>query len=147
MAIDYLLYVSQADGNLTEADIQEILEKSRRYNEGVEISGMLLFVEGRDGRRGSFMQLLEGEAGELEVLRSRIFADRRHHTKIVLEQGKKPARDFGDWSMAYKSAKSSDFADHPIFSGLGEDHFAERCAGKEIAGSCDFLVEFWDADD
>lgn len=147
MGIDYLLYVSQADGKLTQAGIEEILDTSRRYNDGAGISGMLLFVEGRDGRRGSFMQLLEGEAGAINELRSRIFSDPRHHTKIVLEQGTKPERHFGDWSMAYKSAKSSDFSDHPIFSGLGEDHFAERCADKEIAGSCDFLIEFWDADD
>lgn len=145
--IDYLVYVSQAAPDLSQADIERILETSRRYNTDKDITGMLLFVEERDGMRGSFMQLLEGNGDELKTLRNKIFDDPRHHTKIVIEQGHKAARDFGDWSMAYKSADSSALADSASLAELGQNEFFERCTNGEISVASEFLIEFWNADD
>jgi hypothetical protein len=144
--IDYLVYVSQARPDLTDKDIARILEASRRNNAEWGLSGMLLFADKRDGRRGSFMQLLEGPADMVDKMRDRIFADDRHHTKIVLEQGRRAARVFPDWSMAYKALDDRTLAGHPDFAALGADHFMERCGRGEVTGALEFLCDFWDTD-
>lgn len=144
MPVSYLVYVSQADSRLTPKDLEEILAESRGYNTDRGITGILLYAEGRGGSTGSFMQLLEGEEDELEHLRERIFGDPRHHTKIVLERGEKPARDFPDWSMAFKITSASELARHAQFADLGEAHFHQRCAAGEVEGALEFLCDFWD---
>lgn len=144
--MNYLVYVSQARQGLGAADLEAILATSRRKNPSCGISGMLLFASGRDGRRGSFMQLLEGDRGALETLRTTIFADPRHHTKIVIEQGEKPGRDFADWSIAFKNATSETLAGYPAFADLGSDHFYARCQAGEAHRSLEFLKDFWAAE-
>jgi hypothetical protein len=110
------------------------------------VTGVLLFVAGRDGNRGSFMQLLEGDGDELERLRRRIFSDPRHHTKIVIETGSKPTRDFSDWSMAFKAVDHAALSDHAQFSDLAAPEFIERCRRDGAPGALEFLCDFWDAD-
>jgi len=144
--VNYLVYVSQARQGLGTADLEAILSKSRSYNPLHDISGMLLFASGRDGRRGSFMQLLEGDRGAIETLRTTIFADPRHHTKIVIEEGEKPERDFADWSMAFQSATAESLAGYPAFADLGSDHFYARCQAGEAHRSLEFLKDFWAAE-
>jgi hypothetical protein len=144
--ISYLVYVSQAAPELDDSSLEAILAESRAYNSKNDVTGILLFVAGRDGNRGSFMQLLEGEADEIEKLRRRIFADPRHHTKIVLEKGTKPSRDFSDWSMAFKLVEQSDLANHPQFADLAAPEFIERCKTCGAPGALEFLCDFWDAE-
>jgi hypothetical protein len=144
VTIHYLVYVSQADSNLDAKDLDGVLTEARRYNPEHGITGILLFVEGEGRNRGSFMQLLEGDAAQLEQLRKRIFSDPRHHTKIVLERGEKDARDFPDWSMAYKSVKHSELRAHPSFADLGEESFIERCARDGMEGALCYLCDFWE---
>lgn len=142
---DHLVYVSQARAGLSDGDIEAILAASRDYNVAHAVTGMLLFAEKRDGRRGSFMQLLEGPAEAIETLQRRIFGDPRHHTKIVVERGAGTDRTFPDWSMAYKKAPESGLAADSVFSDLGEDAFFDRCRRGEVSGSIAFLCEFWNA--
>ena len=144
--IDFLVYVSQARAGLSDDDIAAILATSHEHNPSRAITGMLLFAENRDGRRGSFMQLLEGPAEAVEALRRRIFDDPRHHTKIVVERGSAEDRSFPDWSMAYKAAPDSGLAAGSVFSDLGEEAFFDRCRHGEVAGSVAFLCEFWNAE-
>lgn len=144
MSVDYLVYVSQAAPTLSASDLTAILESSRSYNGDRDISGLLVYAPGRAGNRGSFMQLLEGSAEEIEALRRRIFADPRHHTKVVLESGSKPARAFADWSMAFRTASPEHLAAFPDFSDLGEEHFHCRIAEGGQDGALQFLQDFWE---
>lgn len=143
MSTHYIVYVSQADSGLTPKDLEDILDESRSYNPGHGITGILLFAEGEGRYRGSFMQLIEGDEAALETLRKRIFSDPRHHTKVVLERGAKPQRDFADWSMAFKTVAKSDLTQHPRFAELGEAHFQDRCASEGMTGALSFLCDFW----
>lgn len=145
MGVSYLVYVSAAKRGLGAADLEAILDESRTYNADHDISGLLVFARSTSGGPGSFMQVLEGDAKEIDALRARIFADPRHHTKVVLERGEKPARDFADWSMAFKSLSASDLDEHPAFKDLGEPHFLERCNRDGAEGALRFLCEFWNA--
>ncbi len=144
MSVSYIVYVSEAAQGLTADDLEGILSESRSYNPSHGITGVLLFAEGEGRFRGSFMQLLEGDAEALERLRQRIFADPRHHTKIVIERGEKPARDFPEWSMAFRAIEKSQFASHPVFAGLGESGFHKRCAEGDMPGALSFLCDFWE---
>jgi hypothetical protein len=147
LPVDYMLYVSQARPGLSDEDLEQILTESRTYNAQRGITGLLLYVPRRDGRTGSFMQMLEGRHADIETLRERIFKDPRHHTKVVLESGTKPERDFSDWSMAFKNAPPESLEKYPDFRELGEEHFLERCRNGNVSGACEFLVDFWnDAD-
>ena len=145
MSLNYLVYVSQAAHDLSEAALADILRASQRYNAARDITGALLFVEGRDGRRGAFMQLLEGDGQELERLRARIFDDSRHHTKVVLDRGPLTQRNFADWSMAFRAVTPPDLAGHPEFADLADPGFMERCQQQGAPGAVAFLCEFWDA--
>lgn len=144
MSVSYIVYVSQAENDLPQSGPEDILAESRPYNAAHDITGVLLFVEGGDARRGSFMQLLEGDAAEIESLRKRIFADGRHHTKVVLETGEKPHRDFAEWSMAYKAVNAAALRDHPMFADLGDPAFINKAQENGAPGALSFLRDFWE---
>src|SRR5438067_2190339 len=71
----------------------DILTESRAWNSFVGLTG-LLFSDGR-----WFTQVLEGEAGEVEALYSRIAVDRRHVNPLVRWRGPIASRRFDRWSM------------------------------------------------
>ena len=143
MSTHYLVYVSQADSHLGPKDLEAILAESLRYNPTKGITGILLYVEGKGGKRASFMQILEGGEAEIEKLRKRIFSDSRHHTKIVLERGQKETRDFPDWSMAFKTVAHSDLTEHPVLAAVGDADFQIRCARDGLDGALSYLCDFW----
>lgn len=78
------------------SDITDILETARKHNAKAEITGMLSF----DGKR--FIQIIEGEADEIEALFERIADDPRHKQVELLHTGAIEARAFSDWKMAFK---------------------------------------------
>jgi hypothetical protein len=71
-----------------------ILEKSKSYNKRENITGIL--CQGS----GLWMQILEGERSKVNVLYSRIMADRNHHHVELLSMEEITQRRFGEWSMA-----------------------------------------------
>lgn len=147
MKVDYLVYVSQAAPGMTDTAIAEIVAASRVYNAQHGITGVLLFVPGRDRHVGSFMQLLEGEAREVKRLSERILADPRHHTIVVLTKGEREKRCFPDWSMALKTAEPEEIADHPILANLANTEFMDKVAcGPDANTVLPLLVDFWDAE-
>jgi len=107
-----LLYVSQPIGPITTTMTTSILEKSSVYNKGQNITGVL--CQGS----GLWMQALEGERHQVNVLYSRIMASRHHHNIELLSMEEITHRQFGQWSMAlvhlYKDSPMVRIA-HPEF--------------------------------
>ncbi len=64
-----LVYISAAEHDFPEKELQELLAKARENNSKLDISGMLLFHE------GSFIQALEGEKAAVESLYNKIGQD------------------------------------------------------------------------
>lgn len=91
-----ILYVSGATPPLSDADIESILEASRRNNERAGITGMLLWAD------GPFLQILEGEAEVLDLTLTRIRHDPRHRNIMVLVEQEASQRSFPNWSMGFK---------------------------------------------
>ena len=97
-----LLYCSRnlLSGSLAEqqAEVQKILESSRRNNVREGVTGALLF------NGDWFAQVLEGPLAKVEIAFERIQCDPRHTDVTLLESEIADQRIFADWSMAYAGA-------------------------------------------
>ncbi len=89
-----LLYVSQPVGPVTTTVTASILEKSNIYNKKENITGVL--CQGS----GLWMQVLEGERHQVNILYSRIMASRQHKNVELLSMDEIKERQFSHWSMA-----------------------------------------------
>lgn len=133
MSIYSLVYSSCAKLNAqSSADIamiDEILAKARECNTKVDVTGALLFTEGR------FVQVLEGDRNDVRATYDRIEEDPRHANVEILSSQFSDRRRFKRWSMAFvgdNEALRNRFDDSPL---------AEL--GKKPAGDAllDFMLE------
>ena len=97
MPLSRIIYSSQAAPGLGLAQQRAILERARRSNEKLGITGILLYCEGR------FVQAIEGERSDVSALFQRISADRRHLQVTLLEVSDEEERLFGEWEMKFVS--------------------------------------------
>src|SRR5208282_515145 len=105
-----LVYVSSATKPFSKSELLELLEKSRKNNTSLEISGMLLYKD------GNFMQVLEGEEQLVRSLYTKISADPRHKGTLALLQSVEEKRQFADWSMGFRDLNSPEVAATPGFN-------------------------------
>ena len=87
---------------MNEAELLEILAISRKNNQAKNITGMLIYGE------GTFIQVIEGNDGDLENLYKKIELDPRHKNLIKLTEGTLKKRNFSDWSMGFKSVNAEE---------------------------------------
>lgn len=92
----YLLYASSAVRPFEAIELDSLLQVSRRNNDAVNVSGMLLH------HGGSFLQYLEGNEQDVSGVFERISKDPRHHGVFVLDKGRIAERALPSWSMGYK---------------------------------------------
>jgi len=93
-----LIYISSVTGPFEQADLDQILAKSRTNNAARGLTGMLLFHD------GCFLQVLEGDAGSVQDTFATISSDARHGGVIILESRAVAERGFPQWSMGYVGA-------------------------------------------
>lgn len=93
-------YVSSINLNLTETQIQEVLNFSRNWNNDHHITGILLYSE------GNFFQVLEGEKDLLKNLFSRILNDKRHQNIMVIFEKEVFQPKFEDYQSDFISLDS-----------------------------------------
>jgi len=89
-----LLYVSKPVGPITTYVTTSILEVSSVNNKKTDITGVL--CQGS----GIFLQVIEGQRSAINALFSRIMADTRHNTVVILSMEEIEQRRYGQWSMA-----------------------------------------------
>ena len=88
-------YASHATGGpLSDAELGEILLVSQKYNITHDLTGALIYGDGR------FVQVLEGPLEPLMATGDRIRADPRHHSLDVVGPVSIDQREFPDWCMA-----------------------------------------------
>ena len=100
-----IIYCSQATHDFSPEELVALLDLSRRNNERVGLSGMLLYCS------QSFLQVLEGDAEALATAYARIDADPRHENVRVLFEGEVDAPLFPDWTMGFEHIDDEDLAD------------------------------------
>ena len=92
-----LVYISTARQLLTQPELQQVLEVSRRNNGAVGITGLLV----AGGRR--FLQALEGPTDAVIATYERITADPRHFGIVELSRREVEVREFGSWAMGFEA--------------------------------------------
>jgi len=97
----HLIYLSSAVAPFSAADLQALLEISRRNNTASDVTGLLLY------RDGDFLQVIEGEEAVLDQLYAKISRDPRHRRLTVLFRESIPSREFKDWSMGFRDLSST----------------------------------------
>ncbi|AMJ66057.1 BLUF domain-containing protein [Hymenobacter sp. PAMC 26628] len=102
--VHHVLYRSRAVHPFSEAQLLDLLEQSRAYNEQHDLTGLLCY-----SRDGHFVQVLEGEAAAVHAVFARIQRDGRHQQVKVLSDAAGPARMFGDWRMAFARVEAAEF--------------------------------------
>lgn len=100
-----IVYCSQATQDVSPEDLVALLELSRRNNERVGLSGMLLYCS------QSFLQVLEGESAALDRTYDRIIADSRHTNLRKLMDAEVPAPLFPDWTMGFEHVDDEELAE------------------------------------
>lgn len=107
----HLIYRSQATETLDTSQLTSLLEQSRTFNLGHDLTGLLLYSPDQQ-----FLQVLEGDK---EVVRTlyyeHILADPRHHDCWVLSEGPWTHRSFPDWSMGFLTDQHLDSLTEPGF--------------------------------
>jgi hypothetical protein len=102
----HIIYMSSAVVPFSPADLQALLEISRRNNTALGVTGLLLYKD------GNFLQVIEGDQGGVEQLFAKISLDQRHGNVVAFFKEDIPAREFPDWSMAFRNL-NVDGADLP----------------------------------
>ncbi len=105
-----LVYTSVATRPMSEQDLLDILQVSRRNNTGDDITGLLLY------HHGSFMQVLEGPRANVDHTYQRIVRDKRHHYVATILKQPIQKRCFGAWKMSFVNLSNPAVADDPAYS-------------------------------
>lgn len=100
-------YISTPTRSMSTEDFTQILNSSRLNNIQMGVSGMLLFTG------SEFIQTLEGEEKVVEELLATIKQDPRHRDFRILEKKKIAAREYADWTMAFKRVDKDDLRNIP----------------------------------
>lgn len=133
MSIYSLVYSSCAilrlESSTDLAMIDQILAEARQCNAKVEVTGALLFTEGR------FVQALEGNRDDVRATYDRIQADPRHTNVEILSSQFSDRRRFKQWSMAFVGD------DETLRNRFEDSPLAEL--GRKPAGDAllDFMLE------
>lgn len=131
-----LVYTSTASRPLAKSDLEHILGKARTRNLEEQVTGLLLFSEGK------FMQYLEGpQSGVLKIFD--IIKKSSLHGQIT-EVSRQPVgtREYGDWSMAFLADVDAhtlphDSQDAPLIS-----HLEAKTTEASTAAHTQ-LADFW----
>jgi hypothetical protein len=102
--VQHVLYRSRAAHPLTSAQLTDLLEQARAYNQQHQLTGLLCYSS-----TGHFVQLLEGPAPEVHARYARIRQDARHQEVVTLSDQVGTTRWFSDWQMAYVGLDTQDY--------------------------------------
>lgn len=118
----HLIYASAAQSDLDAPELTDLLQQARSGNERLGVTGMLLYA------KGSFFQVLEGEAGVVDALFARIALDARHAKAITIVRESIARRSFAECSMGF-----STITRHQIRKILGiNDFFVKASCFAEL---------------
>ncbi|WP_223623387.1 BLUF domain-containing protein [Microbacterium sp. EST19A] len=94
------VYTSAATAPFDGDDLTRLLTQSRSANEARDVTGVLLY------RQGRFVQYLEGDEATVRELVDRIGADPRHGGFRVLVDDEHESRYFPQWTMGFVSEEA-----------------------------------------
>lgn len=116
----HIIYSSAAKVPFSSDQLLDLLGTSRTKNTGLDITGMLLHVE------GSFLQVIEGQEKDIDALFATIVEDRRHGNIVTIIRESIVRRSFSDWSMGFADITRSDIENTDGFNDFLESASAVR---------------------
>lgn len=136
MTLEHLIYISTAEQEYDDAELDRILASAARNNGAQHVTGMLLYAG------GCFMQVLEGEPAALDEVFARVAKDPRHKGIVLLERGPIDARSFPQWSMGFHRLGASEADAHPAFAPFFRYGFDPQQLGLHAGLALDLLLNF-----
>ena len=112
MKLIQLAYSSRAKKNFSDIEMLEFLDRFRKKNTEMGITGILIYKDGH------FLQFLEGEENKIDSLYAAIEKDKRHDNVILLLREEIEKRSFRDWSMGYVDLDKLDQDSIPVFTNI-----------------------------
>ncbi|MGD9408524.1 BLUF domain-containing protein [Thiohalocapsa sp.] len=109
-----LCYLSTANGDMRREDLVDLLTVSRRKNEALGITGLLLYSGDQ------FIQLLEGDEAAVRALYELICQDKRHRDVALVYEDHVAERQCPDWSMGFQAMPESEWLEFPTADGSGQ---------------------------
>jgi len=119
--MNYLIYISTSVTLFSNEDLAELLLLSRDNNGKDDITGMLLY------NNGTFLQVLEGEEGKLNMAFEKIKKDPRHKGIIKMKSGTLAERNFPEWSMGFTITVPDSYSALPGFVNPANKRFLQGC--------------------
>jgi len=89
----HLSYCSQAISHLGQAELDSLLDQSKKNNQRDGITGLLTYSG------DLFIQFIEGPQTSIDRLMYRLRGDPRHRNLVILTEGPQPQRLLPDWEM------------------------------------------------
>ncbi len=127
----HCIYVSASTREFSVEELEALLDVAKTNNRALNVTGMLLH------HRGSFFQILEGEAAVVDALYEKISGDSRHAKVTKLINERIAARDFADWSMGLARATRQDLAK---IEGLNDFFLSGGCFSELDEGRAKTLL-------
>jgi Sensors of blue-light using FAD len=97
-------FISTACPNMPTAAFLRLAHQTRTFNERMDLTGRLDFVDGR------FEMLVEGDCGTVLQLAARILADPRHTSIRITALGAIAERRFSEWTLTGFHSRADEFA-------------------------------------
>jgi hypothetical protein len=130
-----MVYVSTATHWLTSAELSRLLTQARQRNRELGVTGVLLYSY------GNFMQYLEGPTDAVAEVYEIIRRSALHKGLIELIHEPIDAREFGDWTMAFRDISAFGMSDPPAidqtFAGGPSEMPGPASAARRL------LMGFW----
>ncbi len=96
-----IIYTSTATSFLSNQELEDILKSARQRNEKYQVTGVLLYADGR------FMQYLEGALADLDEVLGYVKSAKQHSEFEFREVLPVERRAYKNWSMAFVSPSVS----------------------------------------
>src|SRR6056300_1710058 len=107
MSLYRIIYTSAAIEEFAETSLEELMKIAVSNNLTCQVTGLLLYSS------GSFMQVLEGSKTAVLDIFLRIEEYERHGNIFVLEEGYIEKRDFGRFSMGFRTLGKEAVKEYP----------------------------------
>ena len=127
----HYIYSSTATRMFSQRDLVDLLTGARANNARLGITGMLLYSD------GSFFQVLEGEAQQVDELAQKIAPDPRHTHMVTIIREPIPRRAFGEWTMGFAHVSPRDVGQ---IVGLNDFFMDASCFGQLDPGRAKKLL-------
>ena len=146
MELFYFIYMSQATKKMNEGELDELLAQCLQNNKQLNLTGMLLFIEGGDepNFHGRFVQVLEGPKQTVLNLFETIRKDTRHKQVIELFSHTLKERNFADWTMGFKRLESETALPKKVKNWFDFNQFQKPATNVKLNVPLTYLKSFYD---